>query len=124
MRNILLMGILGCAISVILGAFGAHAFKDVFSSSDLQTFQTATRYLFLHSLGLILIVLLSFHFPEVNCISPVILLIGIILFSGSLYLYLLLKIRWMVFITPLGGLSLIMGWLTLFIQILKVRKVD
>ena len=107
------LGALSCALAVVLGAFGAHALKTTLAPDQLQVFETAVRYQFLAALGLQLGALAR---PQRD--YPLkLLLLGSLLFSGSLYLLLLTQQRWLGPITPLGGLSMIVAWLTLAYEV-------
>ncbi|MCC2641364.1 MAG: conserved rane protein of unknown function [Nitrospira sp.] len=98
--------------SVAAGAFGAHALKSILDPSMLAVFDTAARYQMYHALGLFIV---AWLLRETNSRSAAkagwLFCIGILLFSGSLYLVALAGIKWMGALTPLGGLSFIGGWL-------------
>ena len=107
----------------MLGAFGAHALKEVISPEMLLVFETGVRYQFLHSIAIILVAaMLRYIDEQVARIAFTLFLIGIILFCGSIYLLatrqILLgnAIQWIGFITPLGGLSFIGGWFILAVR--------
>jgi uncharacterized membrane protein YgdD (TMEM256/DUF423 family) len=110
--------------SIILGAFGAHAFKEVLTDSLLKSFETAVRYQMYHVL-LLLFVNTSTLIPEAskNKISYAILA-GILLFSGSIYLITLVQIpaKSIWFMTPLGGLCFIIGWTSLMVSFIKAKR--
>jgi uncharacterized membrane protein YgdD (TMEM256/DUF423 family) len=102
------------ALATALGAFGAHALKAHLPPEKLQVYETAVRYHFFHSLGLLAIgVLLRSADGELLRWSATLVLVGIILFSGSLYLLTFGAPKFLGIVTPLGGLALIAGW-TLF----------
>ena len=102
------------ALATVLGAFGAHALKAHLSQDRLVVYETAVRYHFIHALGLLAMgVLLRSVDAEMLRWSAALVLIGIVLFSGSLYLLTFGAPRFMGIITPVGGLALIAGW-TLF----------
>jgi uncharacterized membrane protein YgdD (TMEM256/DUF423 family) len=99
------------ALATILGAFGAHALKAHLSPDKLAVYETAVRYHFFHALGLLAIgVLMRSVDGELLRWSAVLVLVGIILFSGSLYLLTFGAPRFLGVVTPLGGLALIVGW--------------
>jgi uncharacterized membrane protein YgdD (TMEM256/DUF423 family) len=112
------------ALSVVLGAFGAHALKSMVPPKALEIFETGVRYQFYHVFALALAGILYQFFPNKlmywsgNCF-----IIGIILFSGSLYLLTYASatdsaaFRWVGPITPLGGLLFIAGWILLALGI-------
>ncbi len=108
-------------LAVALGAFGAHALKDKLEVSELtNTYQTAVQYHFYHTLALLLIGLLMDRLPAPwLTYSSISMIIGLILFSGSLYLLCLTNTRWLGAITPLGGLGFIAGWLFLLVAVIK-----
>jgi len=109
-------GILG-GLSVMLGAFGAHSLKERLTEKSLATFQTGVQYQFMHSLALILVGLLMLSLGEESNKrlnrSGWFFAAGILLFSGSLYSLALGGPRWLGPVTPLGGLSFMIGWVLL-----------
>lgn len=108
------------AFAVAFGAFGAHALKTHLSAEMLQTWKTAVDYHFYHALGLLLVGILSFYMPSVALKwSAALLVVGIVLFSGSLYTMALSGITWLGAITPIGGISFIGGWIMLFVAVWK-----
>ena len=114
MRILLIIGSLFAALSVLLGAFGAHGLKNRLSIEDLAIFETAVRYQMYHALGILLMGVASFYLTEKLVSVPAyFLILGIIIFSGSLFLLVFTNLRWFGAITPIGGLCLIIGWLLL-----------
>ena len=108
------------ALATALGAFGAHALKGQLSPDRLQVYETAVRYHFLHCLGLLAIgVLLRSMDGELLRWSALLVLIGVILFSGSLYLLTFGAPRFVGAITPIGGLALIAGWVLFTVTVLR-----
>ena len=102
-----------CFLAVALGAFGAHALRATLQTHDTtEIWKTAVLYHFLHALALVALG----AFPATNKLSPILLIVGIVLFSGSLYLLALTNIRWLGAITPIGGLCFLAGWLWLAIN--------
>lgn len=109
----------GCAVA--LGAFGAHAMKSMRSDQQLETWKTATLYLLIHGvsgLALSLYACVRGQQSEHDAAvlpraSLTLLLTGALIFSGSLYLLVLLQLPLLGAITPLGGVAMIAGWLTL-----------
>jgi uncharacterized membrane protein YgdD (TMEM256/DUF423 family) len=100
------------ALATALGAFGAHALKAHLAQDKLQVYETAVRYHFLHALGLLAIgVLLRSLDGALLRWSAALVLAGIVLFSGSLYLLTFGAPRLVGIITPVGGLALIAGWI-------------
>ncbi len=111
------LGAVNAFLAIALGAFGAHALKTRLSAEMLAIYQTGAQYQMAHALALILIGLLSERTPSSTLItlSGNLLLLGIVLFSGSLYALSLSGIRLFGAITPLGGLSFLIGWALLAI---------
>jgi len=110
-----LAGISG-VLAVGLGAFGAHSLEALLiQNGRLDTFQTAVNYHFYHTLALLGIGILAKVKPDWKGISFAAwsMVLGILIFSGSLYVLSLTGITWLGAITPLGGLSFILGWSSL-----------
>ena len=122
-RNIIITCFLGLS-AVILGAFGAHAFKEILTSEQLLSLETALRYQMYHVIVLLFVnTFEGFSVKQKNTISYLFFL-GVLFFSGSIYLIQLTSITaksiW--FITPLGGLFLIMGWVSMIVIFVKKDK--
>jgi uncharacterized membrane protein YgdD (TMEM256/DUF423 family) len=111
-QRLITLGALNCFLAVALGAFAAHGLQQVLSAKALQTFQTGVNYHFLHALGLILIGILAKHWPKV-ALCGWLMLAGIVLFSGSLYVLSMSDIKALGMITPFGGLCFLAAWLWL-----------
>lgn len=122
-RFAIFAGSINAMLAVILGAFGAHGLKDRLSDAMLQVYQTGVQYHYYHSLGLILIGLVAFRITDSKALkwAAWLMLAGIILFSGSLYLLAITNVRWLGFITPFGGTSFIIAWLLLAIAALNFK---
>lgn len=110
------------ALSVGMGAFAAHALKELVSQRVLVTFETAVRYQFYHLLALALVAILYGAFPNKRMVAAGWLFIaGIIIFCGSLYMLCYVQAtvqpgyKWLGPITPFGGLAFIAGWVMLFL---------
>lgn len=103
------------AAAVGLGAFGAHALKASLTAAQLTTWQTGNFYHSVHGLGLLLVGVLMLQKPALTQLRwvGVMILLGILLFSGSLYLLALTAHKWLGAITPLGGVSFIAAWVLL-----------
>jgi uncharacterized membrane protein YgdD (TMEM256/DUF423 family) len=110
-RTLAIAGFL-LALATIFGAFGAHALKTQLSPDRLQVYETAVRYHFFHALGLLGIGL-ALRFMDVPSIrwAAVLVVVGIVLFSGSLYALTFGIPRSFGAVTPLGGVALIAGWI-------------
>lgn len=119
----LLFAAISGALGVILGAFGAHALKSTLTAAQLQTWQTAVQYQFIHVLALLLCAIIIRQWGASIALSSaaVAFAIGIIFFSGSLYWLALGGPKWLGPITPLGGLAFIVGWLSLAFAALKIN---
>ena len=114
MKALLVAGALNGALAVALGAFGAHGLRERVSAQMLTTWETAAQYHFFHALALLIVGMLAHQLNETALAVPGwILLAGVTVFSGSLYLLVLTDQRWLGAITPLGGTALIVGWLWL-----------
>lgn len=111
---IMLACLLG-GLAVALGAFGAHALEGRLSAGDLATYETAVRYQFYHALALIAVVVVLGRWPQATAAIAAgwLFVAGIAIFSGSLYVLVFSGIRWLGAITPIGGVAMIAGWLTL-----------
>ena len=110
-------GVAGAVLAgtaVLAGAFGAHALKGSLTPAALAAFETAVRYQFFHALALLVVAgLLERPRHAAVARAAWAFLIGIVLFSGSLYLLTLTPARWPGPVTPLGGLAFMAGWLML-----------
>jgi len=113
------------ALCVLLGAFGAHALKQILSPEMLAVYTTAVEYQFYHSLGLLLIGSIGYHVKSkwLNW-SGVLLLTGIVLFSGSLYALSITGVKALGAITPIGGLAFVAGWICLAVGVVKNTETD
>ncbi len=112
------------ALSVMLGAFAAHRLKQVANEHTVSIFETGVRYQFYHVFALALVaVLFKFYPNKLIQLSGWLFILGISLFSGSLYLltYKIISnldgLDWVVFVTPIGGVVFIAGWLCLSLGI-------
>ena len=120
------IGALLGGIAVALGAFGAHGLKKIVPADTVNTFQTGVQYQMYHALALIAVAIIFERFPNKLMLwAGAAFCIGILLFSGSLYLLTILKATGKVglegvgIITPFGGLFFIVGWLLLFAGVMK-----
>jgi uncharacterized membrane protein YgdD (TMEM256/DUF423 family) len=110
---IFLGGVLAAA-AVGLGAIGAHALKTQLTPDKLETFHTAVHYQMIHAVGLILVGLLDlYQRSRLFDIAGWAMLVGIILFSGFLFAWLLTGRKAFVYPVPVGGVAFIVGWLSL-----------
>ena len=96
-----------CFLAVALGAFGAHSLRSTLEARGMiDVWNKAVFYQFIHAIALLVLAL----YATINRGACLLLLIGILLFSGSLYLLALTNLRWLGPITPLGGLCFLAGW--------------
>lgn len=111
-RWFVLLGALNLFLAVALGAFGAHGLKGVLSADLLAVYRTGVDYQAIHGLGLLAVgVLLALWGPSRTLqAAGAALLLGIVLFSGSLYALSLSGIRMLGIITPFGGIGFLLGW--------------
>jgi uncharacterized membrane protein YgdD (TMEM256/DUF423 family) len=134
-RKVLLWGLILAGIAVMLGAFGAHALKSLIPADKVIIFETGVRYQFMHAFALILF---SFYLqhnlsisnpPKGIKLTAHFFLLGILCFSGSLYLLSLQSICSYPYaklvgpITPLGGLLFMLGWAN-WVRVVWLHKVD
>jgi uncharacterized membrane protein YgdD (TMEM256/DUF423 family) len=107
-------GSISAFLAVGLGAFAAHALKSRLPADMLDTFEIGVRYHMYHSVGLLAVAWASTHWPHTSAnTAGWFFLVGIVIFSGSLYLLSLTGLRWFGAITPIGGLAFLIGWLLL-----------
>ena len=101
------------AVAVALGAFGAHAFKARLAADSFAVYQTAVQYHFWHALGLLGAGILMVQWPTAQGLiwAAWLLIAGLLLFSGSLYLLALTGERWLGAVTPIGGIAFLAAWL-------------
>ena len=117
----LIAGSIFGAMSVMIGAFGAHALRNLLTQTNrLETFETAVKYQFYHALALLLVGLLCFHLDHAGMRWAAMCFVGgILVFSGSLYILCLTGVTWLGAITPIGGTLMIIGWFSLLYAIIK-----
>ena len=128
-KGFLISGILLSALSVALGAFAAHGLKQTVSATALEIFETSVRYQFYHSFALIITgILFSVEKPGLTKWAGYLFIVGIVLFSGSLYALTFIKssgfstYNWVGAITPFGGLCFILGWVFLAIAVWRTNN--
>ncbi|MFM7852178.1 MAG: DUF423 domain-containing protein [Flammeovirgaceae bacterium] len=113
-KQIAMVGFALGALAVALGAFGAHYFKALLVFNNrMDTYELAVRYHFYHALALPALASF-FHLANKRAItwSAWLITIGVTLFSGSLYVLAILDYRAVVIITPIGGVAMVVGWVT------------
>ncbi len=126
-RRIILTASFFGAVAVILGAFGAHSLKNVLSADQLAIWSKGIEYQFYHTFALLFLSTFAMFRTKLVDFAYYCFTIGIVFFSGSLYLLAtreILQLSWVNIIgpiTPLGGLLLVTGWIFLFFAALKNR---
>jgi uncharacterized membrane protein YgdD (TMEM256/DUF423 family) len=110
------IGAIALALAVMIGAFGAHALEGRLDAYSRGVYETGVTYQFFHALGLLIVSFL----PRIGALSPaqasricLLLAVGIVLFSGSLYVLAISGQRMLGAVTPFGGLSFIAAWVLL-----------
>lgn len=123
MKLFAMLGAINMALGVILGAFGAHSLKSILAAEQLTVYHIAVQYQIYHALGLLLVAALQIPFPRSSGLRTGgwLLVAGIILFSGSLYIMALTGWSWLGPLTPVGGACFIIGWLWIFWAMLSER---
>ncbi len=124
-----LLGALFGGLSVALGAFGAHALRSkvengVLEPRMLEVWQTAASYQMYHALALLAVTWVLLKSPQSTSahVAGVAFIVGVTLFSGSLYTMVLSGIKWLGAITPIGGVAFMVGWAALGVSIWKILK--
>ena len=125
-KTILLTGLAFGIVAIILGAFGAHGLKKVLGPEGLNSFETGVKYQMYHALFLILLSLMTLASEGSKRVVFYLITAGMVLFSFSIYLLATNKFtgfdfRKIGFITPIGGLLLILGWVVLFYSVLTKK---
>lgn len=121
---VLITGAVYAMLSVILGAFGAHAFKKILPDEKLISFETGVRYMMYHAIALLILGFALNFVSSIERWSAICLIVGVSLFSISIYFlsfseYWGVNLRFLGPITPLGGLFMIAGWLLLILFFIK-----
>ena len=116
-RRLFIAGTICCALSLLLSALSAHFLKETFTAEYFANFKTGVHYQFLYGLVLILIAHSIMLKPDIKAfiISGWSFLVGIICFSGSLYLLAITEHAGVTLITPVGGIALSVGWIAFII---------
>lgn len=114
-------------LAVAMGAFAAHGLKSILEPAAIQTIKTAVLYQFIHSLAILILVCLAMshtfkHLGSLIATSASLMLIGCVLFSGSLYGLVLTQMSWLGPVTPIGGVAFITGWLFLIVAFIRINS--
>lgn len=121
MKNFFIIGCIYGFLAVAAGAFGAHALKARLSSEMLMIFETGARYHLMHAAVLLAVGLVPFYNGWSQA-SGWFFTLGILIFSGSLYILALSGVRIWGAVTPIGGLMLLAGWASLAMAAIKSWK--
>ncbi|MEC0208554.1 DUF423 domain-containing protein [Paenibacillus ehimensis] len=118
-RTFVALGSICAFLSVAFGAFGAHALKGRLAADMLANFQTGVQYQMMHSLGLIAVGLAASLLPASGHLRRAgwSMVVGIVFFSGSLYVLSITGIKQLGAITPIGGVAFLFGWLSLVLAL-------
>lgn len=120
MKLFLIFGVINAFLSVALGAFGAHGLEGKVTEKQLGTWEKAVNYQMFHSMALFVTALVMAKFQSGSVTwAGWMFLVGIILFSGSLYIYSTTSIKTFAMITPIGGVAFLIGWILLGTAIAK-----
>ena len=106
--------------AVAIGAFGAHGLKEKLTAEMLEVYKTGVFYQFVHTAVLLILSLTNFIKTK---IPSIFFLLGIILFSFSLYIYSTSDIQFFAMITPIGGVCFLIGWLWIIIEVVRAKLV-
>ena len=118
----ILLGTFLAFMTVVLGAFGAHALKEQLSAYGQSVYDKAIFYQMFHSLAILFVSVLQYSISDLDLsICIWLFFLGIILFSGSLYILALTNIKWLGAITPIGGVLFIVSWLIIFYKVLYLN---
>jgi len=114
------LGALFAFLAVALGAFGAHSLQGTFAAGMADVYETGVKYQFYHALGLFAVAFAISRWKDAPVsLAGWLFVVGIVLFSGSLYVLSLTGVRWLGIVTPLGGLAFLAGWVILGIGVLR-----
>ncbi|ADM70134.1 MULTISPECIES: DUF423 domain-containing protein [Paenibacillus] len=121
MKILLLLGCIVMFLAVALGAFGAHALKKRLSVDMMSIFQTGIQYQIAHGLGLLLLGVLADSLVHSSLIVTAgwVMLVGILLFSGSLYALSISGVKKLGAITPIGGLAFLASWVIVIVAVVQ-----
>lgn len=110
-RQLTILAALNLMVAVGAGAFGAHGLKRMLTPELLAVWQTGVMYHLIHALGLFIIALLGARFgsPLLSA-AGIVMFVGIVLFSGSLYVLSLTGVHWLGAVTPIGGTAFLAAW--------------
>ncbi|MDX8361016.1 MULTISPECIES: DUF423 domain-containing protein [Bacillaceae] len=121
MKILLMIGAINGFLAVALGAFGAHGLEGKIPAKYIETWKTGVTYQMFHTTAIMIIALIAGKFPNTPSLTWAgwFMLIGIILFSGSLYVLSVTQVKVLGAITPLGGVAFLIGWVLLGYAVMK-----
>ncbi|MGL4928769.1 MAG: DUF423 domain-containing protein [Plesiomonas sp.] len=124
LRNLVLpLAAISGFFTVAFGAFGAHILSRMLMPEQMMLIQTGLNYQMFHTVAMLAAGIVSLQYAQKQFVySGLLFALGILLFSGSLYGYALTQLSMLVWVTPLGGVSFLAGWLTLFTGLLRLRR--
>src|SRR5262249_55091797 len=111
-------GAVNAFLAVAAGAFGAHGLKDRVDATLLEVWKTGAQYQMVHALGMLVVGLVAVHKPAAAWAGWT-MLVGVVLFSGSLYAMTLTGARWLGAVTPFGGVAFLAAWAILTVVVLR-----
>jgi uncharacterized membrane protein YgdD (TMEM256/DUF423 family) len=125
-KTILISGALLGMTGIVLGAFAAHGLKELISPESVQIFETGVRYQMYHALFLLFIGSTTYVSTKAKKQIFYLVMIGLLLFSGSIFglatnLLTKFDFKTIAFVTPIGGLCLIISWVLLFVNFIKIK---
>ncbi len=122
-KSILITGTLLAGLGVALGAIGSHAWKNwLLETGRTETFETAVRYHIYNAFALLVIGLLFGNEKGKLPWAAWAFIGGVLCFSGSLYALSLTSLKWVVYVTPIGGVLMLAGWALLTIHVMKMKQ--
>jgi uncharacterized membrane protein YgdD (TMEM256/DUF423 family) len=122
-KTFFVIGAVMAGLGVALGAFGAHGLKAALAPDMLANFETGVRYQMYHALALLAVAWAAAQWQKPLLVTGGwLMVIGVVIFSGSLYLLSVTGLRWLGAVTPIGGVALIAGWGCLVVAVLRTRS--
>ncbi|MFE0555564.1 DUF423 domain-containing protein [Paenibacillus lautus] len=123
-RRFIVWGSILMALSVAIGAFGAHMLKDKITPDELAIYETGVHYHMIHGLAVLIAGIVAKVLGESRKLfwAGTLFIAGTVIFSGSLYVLSISGIKWLGAITPIGGVSFIVGWLMLMSSALSRKN--
>ena len=125
MRLFISVASISGALAVLLGAFGAHLLKQMITPEMLEVYKTGVQYHFYHTLALLAVgILYSLHPSRILKWSGYLFMTGMAIFSGFLYLLAITGTKALGMIVPIGGITLVAGWVCLMVHILRIKSTN